>query len=55
LNLFRRFRKIAKSDSFAVSVLPPVRMEQLGSLWADFRGLEYFKKSHREKSNFINI
>jgi hypothetical protein len=41
VKLFRRVRKIAKSDtSFVMSVCPSVylsvRMEQLGSHWKDF-------------------
>jgi hypothetical protein len=34
-------RKIANSDYFALSVCLPVRMEQLGSQWTDFREIWY--------------
>ena len=34
--IFKRVRKIANSDYFAMSVCLSVRMEQLSSLWTDF-------------------
>jgi hypothetical protein len=33
---FRRFRKIAKSVCWLRHVCPSIRMEELGSHWADF-------------------
>ena len=46
--IFRRIRKIAKSDYQLRHVCPSVRMEQLGSNWTDFdeiRFLKIFRKS----------
>ena len=55
---FRRVRKIAKSAanvsfvmSVCLSVRAPVRVEQLGSQWTDFREILYliiFQKSVEE-------
>ena len=45
VSIFRRFRKLAKSD--VTSVCPSVRLE-LGSHWTDFREIWYlsiFRKS----------
>ena len=45
LSVLRRFRKIAKSQCgllhFFPYVLPPVRIEQLGSHWTDFHEISY--------------
>jgi len=39
--IFKRVRKIANSDYFAMSVCLSVRMEQLSSLWTDFHEIWY--------------
>jgi hypothetical protein len=39
--IFRRVRKIAKSDYKLRHVCPSVRMQQLGSHWTNFREILY--------------
>jgi hypothetical protein len=36
LDLARRVRKIAKRNSFVMSIYPSVRMEEFGFHWTDF-------------------
>ena len=59
LLFFRRFRKIAKSDYFVMSVhlsvrvSPSVRMDELGFHWTNFDETLYL--SFFRNSSFINI
>jgi len=39
---FKRHRKIAKSDCYLRHVCLSVRLQQLGSLWQDFKQNWYF-------------
>ena len=56
---FGAFAKLRKAIiSFVMSVLPSVRMEQLGSHWTDFHEIlmcNYFSKNFRENSSFFKI
>jgi hypothetical protein len=42
-NVFRRVRKIAKSDCQLRHVRPSVRMEQFDTLWTDFYEILYLR------------
>ena len=55
--IFRRVRKIAKSDYQLYHARPSVRMEQLGSHQTDFHETWYmtFSKTCRDDSSFIKI
>jgi hypothetical protein len=43
ISIFRRVRKIAKSDCYLRRVCLSVRIEQLGSHWTDFHEILYLK------------
>jgi len=57
-SVFRRVRKIAKSDYLLRHIRPSLRMERLGSHWTYFHEIlvfDYFYKICRQNSSFIKL